>query len=103
MCLTVNGDGRMNGITYDEYMNWLMNQPLEQICLVSTVVESIIDSPAISTQNDYIVWEGGSMPKTFEEFTLQLSYALDVWADDNTDEGKKCKIVSDILHDYVNK
>lgn len=97
----VNGDGSMKGITYDDYMYWLMNQPLKKKNLVSAIVDSVIDSPNISIQNGYIVWEDGSMPKTFEEFTLQLSYTLDIWADENTDEGKKCKIVSNILHDYV--
>ena len=93
----------MNGITYDEFMNWLSNQPLEQLNLVSTVVKDMYCSPEISTQNECIVWEDGTIPKTFEEFTLQLSYALDVWAHDTDDsnEGRKYKIVSDILHNYI--
>ena len=98
----VKGDVEsMKGITYDDFIYWLMNQPIKQKNLVIAIVDSVIDSPEISTQNGYIVWENGTIPKSFEEFTLQLSYALDVWAYENTDEGKKCKIVSDILHDYV--
>ena len=93
----------MKGITYDEFMNWLSNQPLKEPNLVSRVVKSVYYSPEISTQNECIVWEDGTIPKTFEEFALQLSYALDVWANDTDDinEGRNYKIVSDILHDYV--
>ena len=98
----VKGDVEsMKGITYDDFIYWLMNQPIKQKNLVIAIVDSVIDSSEISFHNDYIVWENGIMPKTFEEFTLQLSYALDVWDYENTDEGKKYKIVSDILHDYV--
>ena len=104
----------MKGITYNDYMEWLWNRPLEQLYLVTDIVDSMIDSPEISTQKGYIVWSDGTIPKTFEEFTEQLSFALDTWADDNTtvddygqriydEEGEKCKIVSGILWDYVNQ